>query len=308
MASSASWGVMYPMIRQSDGDDSSGNLVSQVGDEIKVTLDRWSVGQLGVSDLVVAGAVVVVGALIAWLASGIAKRIARRFDGAARAAVATVGLLLGSSIVLLAVAIALEVLGFSLGPILVLILIVVAALLLLRPLMTNLSSGVLLQVRGALAAGDLILSNDELGTVYEINARSVVLETSDGRRVHLPNSDVLNGIIENYSSLERRRSSFDLMVETAVDIDQAIDVIARAAASVEAVLDDPPPVVRTTGIVGKWFAVEILVWHPPAVQAGADAVDDTVRAVVRACSREGISLDGPEWMAIDAGATRIGRT
>ena len=38
----------------SSGGDSEGGLVSDVGSEIKVTLDRWSLGQLGVSDLLAA--------------------------------------------------------------------------------------------------------------------------------------------------------------------------------------------------------------------------------------------------------------
>jgi hypothetical protein len=66
--------------------------------------------------------------------------------------------------------------------------------------MTNLSSALLPRVRGALAAGDLILTNGVLGTVHEINARTVVLDTSDGWRLHVPDSHVLGGTIENYSS------------------------------------------------------------------------------------------------------------
>jgi small-conductance mechanosensitive channel len=287
------------MLRQSDGDSTSDDLLSEVGNEVKVTLDRWSVGQLGVSDLIVAGSVVVVGGLLAWLASRVAKRIARRRDGAARVAIATIGLVLGSSIMLLAIAIALEVLGFSLGPILVLILLVVAALLLLRPLMTNLSSGLLLQVRGSLAAGDLISTNGVLGTVREINARSVVLETADGRQVHVPNADVLDGAIENYSALGHRRSFFDVTFESTVDIDRATAAIGRAVGAADGVLDDPAPSVWPRGVVGRFVAVRVFIWHAPTIDAELEAVAGAVRAVVTACRDEGIALDGPDVLALD---------
>lgn len=298
------------MIRQSDGegDDTSGNLVSEVGNEIKVTLDRWSVGQLGVGDLIVATAVIVVGAVLAWLASRLAKRIARRYEGAARTAIATVGLLLGSSVMLLAVAVALEVLGFSLGPVLVLILLVVVALLLLRPLITNLSSGLLLQVRGALSAGDLIRTNGVLGTVHEINARSVVLETSDGRQVHVPNSDVLNDSIANYTALGRRRSSFDLMVDGSVELERVVATVERAVRAVDSVLRDPPPEVQASGIVGPLIVIRVHFWHPPTLSAERATVDRCVHAVVLACKAEGIALDGPNWMVMGPSLDGAGRS
>jgi small-conductance mechanosensitive channel len=293
------WSLGGPMLRQPDGDNTSGDLVSEVGNEIKVALDRWSIGQLGLADLVVAGGVLLVGALLAWLASRVAKRLARRRDGVARAAIATIGLLIGSSIVLFAVAIALEVLGFSLGPILVLIMLVVAALLLLRPVMTNLSSGLLLQARAAVAAGDLVLINGVLGKVREINARSVVVETADGRTAHIPNSDVVDETIENYSALGRRRSSFDLTLEAVDDLDRAVAVLEDVVGSADGVLDEPPPAVDVVGVVGRFVVLRVLVWHAPWIADERATVTAAVRRVVAGCADEGISLNGPELLAVD---------
>lgn len=294
------------MIGQSDGD--AGDLASEVGDEIRVTLDRWSAGALGVTELVIAGGVIVAAALLAWFTSRIAKRLARRFDGAARTALETIGLVVGSSIVLFALSIGLEVLGFSLGPILVLILIAIAALLVLGRLMTNLSSGLLLQVRGAIATGDLVRTDDELGTVHEINSRTVILDTHDGRRVHIPNSQVLDGKIENYSSLGRRRSTFDVSIDSSVEVDRVLDVIRRAASPVAGVPEGPPPAVHAVGLVGKWVVARVFIWHEASIEAEHNALDAAVRSVVRACASEGVSLAGPQWMALEAGALRNGST
>ena len=120
---------------------SDGDLVSDVGTEIKVTLDRWSVGQLGLGDLVAALGVVAAGFVVAWLLRRLIRRGARNMSGAALVATGTVGKLAGAFVHLLAAALALEILGFSLGPILILILIAIVVLLLLRPMITNLSSG-----------------------------------------------------------------------------------------------------------------------------------------------------------------------
>ncbi len=296
------------LLAQSGGDSGNGDLATLVGDEIQVALDRWSVGQLDVGDLAVAGSIVVVGAVLAWAARRISKRTAHRTSGAARTATETAGLLVASSLLLLAGALALEVLGFSLGPILILVLVAVVALLLLRPLITNLSTGLLLQVRGAIETGDLVRTNGMLGVVDEINARSVVLDTSDGRRVHVPNSNVLNDTIENYSTRGRRRSSFDVIVGCDADLDGVATIIVDALAPVEAVLADPEPEVAVVGIAGRLIVVRVFVWHEPATATQRAAIDGAVRATLHAVRAGGHELDGPEWMALDtpaAGATGV---
>lgn len=282
------------LVQEGGGDD----LVSEVGNEIKVAIDRWSVGQVGVADLIAAVAILAVGALLAWIVSRTARRFARRTESHAGSAFAALGLLGATSVMLLAAALALEVLGFSLGPILVIVVMVIVALLLLRPLVTNMSSGVLLQARGALEVGDLVSTNDVFGTVAEINARSVVIDTADGRRAHIPNTDVLEATIENHTTLGRRRSSFDVTIDRDADIDRALSVMRDAVRSADAVLDDPPPEVQIAGVLGRFVVMRTYVWHGPATVFERTAVHAGVRSVLSACADAGIELDGPELVAL----------
>ncbi len=288
---------------QPDTDGSADRLVSDVGDEIKVTLDQWSRGQLDFGDLLIALAILTAGALLAWLASRIAKRMARKHEGAARAAIATGGILLASFVALFAVALALEVLGFGLGPILILFLLVVVAVLLVRPLITNLTSGVLLQVRGAIEAGNLVHANGVLGVVREINARSVVVDSSDGRRIHLPNTQVLADKIENYSTLGRLRSSFELMVRSSVDLNAVTATLMSAFDDLESVLDEPRPEVQVDRLAGELVVLRAYVWHEPTTAAARTAVDEAARSALAELEAAGLQLDGPQWMQLDVGPT-----
>ena len=293
-------GQTVNMQSDSDGD---GPLVSDVGNEIKVTLDQWSTGQLGFADLLIALAIVAVGALLAWLASRIAKRMARKHEGAARTAFATGGILLASFVVLFAVALALEVLGFGLGPILILFLLLVVAVLLIRPLITNLSSGVLLQVRGAIEAGNLVQANGVLGVVREINARSVVVDSSDGRRIHLPNTGVIAGKIENYSTLGRLRSSFELMVSSTADLDAVTATLLSTFDDLESVFDEPRPEVQVVRLAGELVVLRAYIWHEPTPSAARTAVDEAARSALVELEAAGHQLDGPHWMQLDVGPT-----
>lgn len=285
-------------------EDSGGDLVSDVGTEIKVTLDRWSVGQLGVSDFLAAAAVVATGFVVAWVLRRLIQRGARRMTGAARTAIGTLGKLVGVSVHLLAAALALEILGFSLGPILILILIAILAILLLRPMITNLSSGLLLQLRGALDAGDLVLTTrDGLGVVQEITARTTVIDTSDGRRIHVPNSSVLNDVIVNYTSLGRRRSSFEVMVRYDENLDRVMSTMRLALARTDEVHTDPEPEVQVVRVVGKLVVIRALVWHPPSQEAQRAALDAGIRNVLTDLASSGIALEGPTLVEVDSGAS-----
>jgi len=280
---------------------SGGDLVSDVGNDIQVTFDRWSAGQLGLSDLLAAGIVVAVGFVLAWVARRLVHRAARNLTGPALTAMGTLSQLAGGSIVLLATALALEMLGFSLSPILILILIVVVALLLLRPMITNLSSGLILQVRGALDVGDLVMTTGGVfGVVNEITTRTVTIDTSDGRRVHIPNSDVLNDAIVNYTARGNWRSSFELLVSCEADLDLVLATVRLALSQVAEIQNDPLPEVEIARVTGRLVTVRALIWHRPEPAARRAAIDVGIRAAIADLRLAGIELDGPTLLELDS--------
>ena len=274
--------VVSGVLRQTDpeptGDSPGGDIVADVGNEIRITLDRWTAGQLGIADLVAASIVMAVGFVLAWLIKRLIRRAAGNLSGTALASVGAMAQLAGGSVVLLAGVFALEILGFSLGPVLILILIAVVALLLLRPMITNLSSGLLLQVRGALDVGDLVSTGDIVGVVAEITTRTVIIDTTDGRRVHVPNSDVLDNPIVNYTVRGRRRSSFDVTMRWDTDLDLAMSTMRLELSRVEEVESDPPPEVQVAGAIGGLVVIRSLVWHAPEPSAGSQIVNSRMSA------------------------------
>mgnify|MGYP001812898303 CR=1 FL=1 len=292
------------MSQQSGDGTSSGNLVSDVTNEIQVTLDQWSVGQLGVQELIAAAVVIALGSLGGWLASRLLRRAASQTTGAARAAVGTIGKLVGGSVTMLSIAAALEILGFNLGPALIVVVIGALAVFLMRPLLTNLSSGLVLQVRKALDLGDLVrTTEDVLGVVQEINARTVVIDTVDGRRVHVPSSQVLENAIVNYSSLGRRRSAFEVLVRCDEDLESVVSTMSVALSRVDAILTDPAPEVQVSRLVGRLVAIRTLIWHPPEFSAERAAVDAGIRAVLAGLRAAGLEPDGPTLLELASDRT-----
>lgn len=260
-----------------DGGTVETGLLQEVENEVKVVLDRWSVGQIDWSDVAVGAVVVLVAVAVAWLVRRLIRRSARTMEGAAASALTLIGQLVSVGIYLFAFAIVLEVLGFSLGPVLIVILLVVVLLFALRPVVQNLSAGLLLQLRGLCHPGDLVEVAGEFGVVREVNTRALLLVTADGRLVSVPNDRVIADRLVNYSREGRRRSHIVVRVPGDTDVTALDAQLVPALAELDGVLDEPPPSVLVTGFDGREVWIEFRFWHDPPLAAESAARDEVGR-------------------------------
>ena len=263
------------------------DLVAQLGSELQVVVDRWSVGQIGLSDILVAVGVIIGAAFAGWVARRLFSRFAKRVDGAMSTAALLGGQMVTIAIYLFAAVIVLEVLGFSLGPVLILVLVVLVAILFIQPLILNLSAGLLLQLRGPFSPGDTIETDDVIGEVSETNARTVVVMTSDGQTVHVPNRHVLNSVLVNLSDQGRRRSELELRVVSDTDFDALTEQLCRTAGEVNGILSEPAPDVLLAGFEGSLARVVVRFWHEPDQAAERAARDGLARRLAILTSEEG---------------------
>jgi small-conductance mechanosensitive channel len=296
------------MTRVSTSSPPSDDLLGGIGNEVRVGVDRWSAGQIGLVDLAVAAGVAVLAMLATWLVRRVARRYGRRREGVARSAVEAAGQCIAIAILLFASAVVLEILGFGLGPVVVLVLLVVFTVLFLRPIITNLSGGLLLQVRGAFNLGDEIETHGIVGTVEEITSRSVIMHTPDGRRVHIQNTDVLGNTLVNYTTVGRRRSCHRIALRPGVGAGAA-EIVRRApavVAVVEGVLDAPVPDARLMEFEGATIVVAVRFWHGPRLDDGAEVRDrvgwallDFLDDLDTPLADQVIAVTGGDGMSID---------
>lgn len=106
----------------------------------------------------------------------------------------------GWCVLIVGVILALAVLGVDMAPV-VLVLLLIGGLLLMsgKGILENFAAGLILQTRGPFHVGDRIEARGYVGTVRAINARAVVVDTGDRRTVHVPNTEVLENPIVNYT-------------------------------------------------------------------------------------------------------------
>ena len=73
-----------------------------------------------------------------------------------------------------------------------------------QDLAANFIAGILLSIRRPFVVGDIIETGDHIGVVADVNLRSTRVRTFQGQIAIIPNSDVFQNPVENFSTGERR--------------------------------------------------------------------------------------------------------
>lgn len=90
-----------------------------------------------------------------------------------------------------------------------------------QDLLANLMSGVLLAFRSPFEPGEIVETNGILGTVSDTRLSATLLHTFEGQLVWIPNKDVLDSVLTNYSRLGVRRVDVSLGVSYGDDLELA---------------------------------------------------------------------------------------
>lgn len=100
----------------------------------------------------------------------------------------------------------------------------------------NFMSGILLSVRRPLRIGELVKSKDVMGKVMTINMRDTIIQTLEGQMVIVPNKDIFQNSLENYTRSGKRRFELTVGVSYGDDLDKVKKVALEAVKKVS-VLD-----------------------------------------------------------------------
>ncbi len=108
----------------------------------------------------------------------------------------------------------------------------------------NLAGGVLILVTRPFKVDDYIEAQGVSGTVTDIHIVSTKIVTPDNKVIYLPNGNLANDTIINYSEKDLRRVDLEFTISNAADYEKAKSLIMSAFESHELVLGEPAPFVR----------------------------------------------------------------
>ncbi len=158
--------------------------------------------------------------------------------------------------------------------------------------LANFAGGVLILIFKPFRVGDVIEAQSYVGTVREIQVLYTVLDTFDNRRVVIPNGNLSNASLINYSAYETRRVDMTFGIGYGDDIQVAKQVLTRVITADERVLADPAPVIVVSGLGDSSVNFSVRVW---AKAADVWPVFWTMQEKVKeAFDAEGISIPFPQ--------------
>ena len=160
--------------------------------------------------------------------------------------------------------------------------------------LANLFSGVMLSVKELYGKGDLVETNDFFGKIERITLRSTIIRSLDGQEIVIPNKEVLQKPLRNYSVTGERRCEFDVGVSYAEDLDAVAGVIREAVAAAVEVKPGREVEVLWGAFGDSSINAQVRFWQPATTQLDyLKARSAAVVAVKRAFDREDILIPFP---------------
>jgi len=170
----------------------------------------------------------------------------------------------------------------------------------------NFMSGAFLAVRGPFDAGDTVEVDGELGVVTAVELRRTTLRTFDGLTVIIPNKQIFQNRLINYTRTEERRVDIDVGVAYGDDLERTREVILAAFEDFE--LRDPAREVELifTGFGSSSIDFQVRIWLERADQKlYLDARSEAIIRIKSAIDEAGLTIPFP-IRTLDFGADQIG--
>ncbi len=164
----------------------------------------------------------------------------------------------------------------------------------LQSLVTNLVSGLIIAFEKPVNVGDVLEVNGKMATMKSIGFRSSVVKVGDGSHVVIPNGDLLNQHLVNWSmGRNMRRTSVVLGVAYDTDINHAREIFLNVLKGMEHVLQNPHPAVFAKNFGAFSIDFELFFWVGHLSEA--DAIKSEVIAKIdTACKTAGILIPVPQ--------------
>jgi small conductance mechanosensitive channel len=158
--------------------------------------------------------------------------------------------------------------------------------------LANFASGVLIVLFRPYKVGDFVEAAGISGIVVEVQILTTVFRSADNKRIIVPNGQVMNGIITNYSANDTRRVDLLIGVSYGDDLDKERATQTAVLDAEPRVLDDPPCTIAVSELAGSSVNFVVRPWVCTEDYWGV--MFELTEAIKKRFDKEGISIPFPQ--------------
>ena len=158
----------------------------------------------------------------------------------------------------------------------------------------NFISGILLAFRKPIQVGDIVRVQDFIGKVEKIDLRVTIIRTFQGLHVIIPNKDVLQQPLTNFTKTSDRRIDLEVGVSYAEDLDFVEKVAIEAVAKLPYILPGKEVKLFYNEFGDSSINFTIMVWIEYPDEPGyLQAKSDVIKAIKSAFDENNITIPFP---------------
>jgi small conductance mechanosensitive channel len=158
--------------------------------------------------------------------------------------------------------------------------------------LSNFASGVLIVLFRPYRVGDFIEAAGIAGSVEQVQILTTILKTGDNKQIIVPNSQIMDSIITNYSANPTRRVDMVIGVSYDDDLDKVRKTLEELIAAEDRILDEPTTTIAVSALADSSVNFVVRPWVNSADYWGVTF--DLTEAIKKRFDKEGISFPFPQ--------------
>jgi len=158
--------------------------------------------------------------------------------------------------------------------------------------LSNFASGVLIVLFRPYRVGDFIEAAGIAGSVEEVQILTTILKTGDNKQIIVPNSQIMDSIITNYSAKDTRRVDMVVGVSYDDDLDKVRKTLEELVAAEGRIHAEPAATIAVAALADSSVNFVLRPWVNSADYWGV--LFDMNEAIKKRFDQEGISFPFPQ--------------
>ncbi len=158
--------------------------------------------------------------------------------------------------------------------------------------LSNFASGILIVLFRPYKVGDWVEAAGVAGTIVEVQILTTVFKTGDNKSIIVPNGQVMNSIIINYSANDQRRVDMVVGVSYDDDLDKVRATLEDLIAADDRILDDPACTIAVAELADSSVNFIVRPWVKSGDYSGVKF--DLTEAIKKRFDKEGITFPFPQ--------------